>query len=117
MTDEYNPPNPRRAALFGLGVAGLLAIGAWFGLSRAADSGIDRLARIDALRDRCDSLWSAARSKSDTLRIDAKALADTIDPRSNAALKQCGSLRARNSARATPNPREISGEPMPRGLR
>lgn len=116
MTDEH-PTNPRRAALIGLGVAGLLAIGTWFGLSRAADSGIDRLARIDALRGRCTSLWRVARTKSDTLRIDAMALPDTIDRRSNAALKQCGSLRARNSAQATPNPREMSGDPMPRGLR
>ena len=117
MTDEHNATNPRRTALIGLGVAGLLAIGTWFGLSRAAESGIDRLARIDALRGRCNSLWSAARTKSDTLRIDAMALPDTIDPRSNAALKRCGSLRAQNSARATPNPREMSGEPMPRGMR
>ncbi len=106
----------RVRALIGLGLTLALGIGAWLFLSRAADSGIERLARIDVVRTACEARWSAARTQSDTMRVNDIALADTIDPQSSAALKRCGDLRAMIS-KQVPSGREMSGEPMPRGLR
>ncbi len=117
MSDDAEATNPRRGALIALAVAVVLGIGTWFGLSFAADKGLDRLARIDRLRAGCDSAWSSSRTRADSLRVNTRALSDTIDPRSNAALKVCGSLRLNTEAKRLPNPREMSGEPMPRGLR
>ena len=117
MSDDVEAANPRRGALIALAVAVVLGVSTWFGLSLAADKGLDRLARIDRLRAGCDSAWGNSRTRADSLRVDTRALSDTIDPRSNAALKVCGSLRLTTQTKRLPNPREMSGEPMPRGLR
>jgi hypothetical protein len=49
--------------------------------------------------------------------VDGIALADTIDPRSEDALRECGDLRDKGTPTTAPNAREMNGEPMPRGLR
>ncbi len=106
----------RRRALIGLGFTLALGIGSWLFLARAADAGIERLARIDVVRASCDARWAQAITQSDTMRVNDIPLADTIDAKSSAALKRCGDLRAMVS-KQVPNGREMSGEPMPRGLR
>jgi hypothetical protein len=108
----------RTKALIGLVVTLVISVAAWFGLSTVTQRGVDRLAAIDRARARCAGSWTAARSRAETLLVDAIALADTIDPRSDQALAQCGDLRDKGSvATPTPNPREMNGQPMPRGLR
>lgn len=114
MSAEPTDRAMRTKALLGLGVAVALSIAAWIGLSRATTSGVERIAAIERARDQCTRAWSAAKSRAETLQVDKIALPDTIDPRSEGALRQCGDLR---SATALPNPREMNGEPMPRGLR
>lgn len=104
-------------ALVGLVVALALAVAGWFWLDRAADRGIARLAAIDVARTRCEGLWQTARTRAETVMVDRTPLADTIDPMSDNALARCGDLRAPEPATALPNNREMSGEPMPRGLR
>jgi hypothetical protein len=104
-------------ALVGLVVALLVGVAGWVGLSRATDRGIARLAAIDRSRGTCEISWRAARSRPETLMVDRIALADTIDPRSDQALMQCGDLRDKGSGAGMPNAREMSGEPMPQGLR
>ncbi len=114
-------PGTRRVALLSLGVTVVVAVLAWRWLGGATSSGMERLARIDVVRARCDSLWGAARTPADTLAVDRVALADTIDPRSSTPLARCGDLRGvprgGGAPGALPNPREMTGEPMPRGLR
>lgn len=118
MNEAESDSNQHRTkALIGLSVAVLLAVVGWFALSRAADSGVARLASIDRERARCEQLWGAAASAVDSQRVDRVALQDTIDPQSTEALARCGDLRALGPASAMPNPREMNGEPMPRGLR
>jgi len=107
----------RTKALVGLVVALGLGVTGWIWLDRAADRGIERLAAIDSARARCDDLWRAARTHAETVMVDRTPLADTIDPNSDDALERCGHLRASEPASALPNAREMSGEPMPRGLR
>ena len=107
--------NVRLKALIGLAVTILIGVGAWFWLSRATQRGLDRLATIDAMRARCEVAWRAATTQNETLRVDAMPLPDTIDPRSEAAMSRCGNLR--QAERANPNPREMNGQPLPRGLR
>jgi hypothetical protein len=106
----------RARALMGLVVAMALGIGTWIFLTRAADAGLARLDRIDVVRAGCEPLWAQARTLDDTLRVDNTALPDTIDPRSSTALKRCADLRA-VTTKQLPNAREMSGQPMPRGLR
>jgi hypothetical protein len=106
----------RNRALAGLVITLALAVGGWIFLRRATDAGIERLARIDTLRDGCVAQWTSARNEADSQRVDAVALRDTIDPRSATALKRCGDLRA-IVEKKLPNAREMSGEPMPKGLR
>ncbi len=105
----------RTRALIGLGVALVVAVGAWLFVGRATDSGLERLARIDRVRAGCNVLWANARNLIDSARVDATPLPDTIDPRSSSALQRCGGLRAADQKPV--NPREMSCEPMPRGLR
>lgn len=113
MNDEMDQNRTR--ALIGLGVAVVVAVGAWLFVTRAADSGLERLARIDKVRAQCTALWANAHNAIDSARVDATPLPDTIDPRSSSALQRCGGLRAMEPKPV--NPREMSGEPMPRGLR
>lgn len=105
----------RTRALVGLAVAIVIGVFAWFWLSRAAQRGLDRLANIEAMRAQCEVAWRAATTRSETLRVDATPLPDTIDPRSAAALSRCGNLRQEESE--SQNPREMNGKPLPRGLR
>ena len=107
----------RTTALIGVVIATGLGVLTWFGLSGAADKGVARLARIDHVRSVCDSAWRAAKSEQDTARVDRRSLADTIDAGSSAELSRCGNLRPEGLPSRLPNPREMSGEPMPRGLR
>ncbi len=107
----------RTKALVGLVVALLLGVAGWIGLTRATDRGIARLAAIERSRTACEVSWRGARSRPETLMVDRIALRDTIDPRSNEALQQCGDLRDKGSGAGVPNAREMSGEPMPQGLR
>ena len=104
----------RTRALIGLGFAVLIGIAGWIWLSRVMQGGVDRLAAIDRVRAECERAWSGARNHEETLSVDRIALSDTIDAKSDAALRRCGDLR---STKALPNPREMNGEPMPRGLR
>lgn len=107
----------RTTALIGLGIALVLAVFTWFALSHAADAGVARLARIDVVRAQCESAWRAARNERDTIVVDALSLSDTIDRGSSAELARCGNLRPSGLPSTLPNPREMSGQPMPKGLR
>ena len=104
----------RTKALVGLGVAMLLSIAGWFWLSRAAQAGLERIGAIERARAECERLWSAATTRADSLSVDRIALKDTIDARSEGAMSRCGDMR---STTTQPNPREMNGAPMPRGLR
>lgn len=104
-------------AILSLVGAVLLAGGAWFGLQRATDVGLERLARIERMQAVCKERYSYARNRLDTMRVDRSALPDTIDARSKDRLDRCGVFRAEGVKAELPNPRELSGEPMPRGLR
>jgi hypothetical protein len=98
-----------------------LAVASWRWLGQASEAGVARLARIDVQRAACERLWGAATTSADTLLADRVALADTIDPRASTPLSRCGDLRGvvrgAPAPGTLPNPREMSGEPMPRGLR
>lgn len=115
MSESESRSN-RTKALVALGVAVGVGIAAWIGLSSATQRGIERLAAIDRARGTCERSWIAARSRAETLLVDRVVLADTIDPRSDQALSQCGDLRDKG-AKPPPNAREMNGDPMPRGLR
>lgn len=92
-----------------------IGIFTWFALTRAADSGVARLARIDEVRIVCDSAWRQAASHDDTVRVDFVSLRDTIDPGSSAELSRCGHLRPAGMPAASSNPRELTGRRDPRG--
>jgi hypothetical protein len=122
MSPVTESPSPddratRLKALIALALAVVMGFAGWFGLSSATQRGVDRLAAIDRVRGQCDQAWGGARNHTDTLRVDEIALPDTIDPRSDQAIDQCGDLRDKSAGARQPNPREMSGEPMPRGLR
>lgn len=118
MTASPEDAAVRTKALVGLAVAIVISGAAWYGLSIATQRGVDRLAAIDRARGQCTGSWAVARSRAETLLVDAIALKDTIDPRSDQALSQCGDLRDKGPVQPErPNPREMNGQPMPRGLR
>ena len=94
----------RTRALVGLGFAVAVGIVAWIWLSRATQSGIDRLAAIDRVRAECEAAWNTATTKAESLAVDRIALKDTIDARSNAALRKCGDLHPPTS-QSTPRDR------------
>lgn len=83
---------PRNRALIVLSVTVLLAVVAWLLLQRATDAGLHRLELLDGVRAQCDSLRARARSADESLRVVMTALKDTIDPKSNDALRSCGDL-------------------------
>jgi len=107
----------RTTALIGLCIAAALGIVTWFALSRAADAGLARLARIDRVRAVCDSAWRGATNRGDSAKIDLISLPDTIDKGSNAELSRCGSLRPNGLPSKPQNPREMTGKPAPGGIR
>lgn len=115
--DASGVKQSRTTALIGLGIAIVLGVFTWYGLTRAADAGVARLARIDVVRAECETAWQAARNERDTVIVDATSLRDTIDPGSSAELSRCGHLRPKGLPTSLPNPREMSGQPMPKGLR
>lgn len=117
MTRDAENRTVRFKALVGLAVAVVIAVAGWMGLSTATQRGLDRLAAIDRARAQCERSWNAVSTRAETLRVDAIPLADTIDPRSAAALDRCGDLRKQSTDPTRPNSREMNGEPMPRGLR
>ena len=94
-----------------------LSIWAWQFLNRATASGLERLSRIDAMRALCTAEWVKARTEVDSMRVDRFALPDTIDQGSEQAIDRCGDLRGESVPNSLPNAREMSGDPMPRGLR
>ena len=107
----------RAIAIGGLVLALGISAWAWQFLNHAADSGLDRLSRIDAMRALCTARWADARTQEDSMRVDRTALADTIDAGSEQAIDRCGDLRGESVPNSLPNAREMSGDPMPRGLR
>jgi len=117
------PEEPRSAGMSQViaiaSLVGALALGiwAWQFLNRAAESGLDRLSRIDAMRALCTAEWVKARTEVDSMRVDRLALPDTIDQGSEQAIDRCGDLRGESVPNSLPNAREMSGDPMPRGLR
>jgi len=119
--DDGVLPATRRVALLSLAATVAVAVLTWRWLGGATTSGVERLARIDVVRAPCEALWARAGTAADTAAVDRVALADTIDARSSTPLVRCGDLRGvPRGARApgeTPNPREMTGERMPTGLR
>lgn len=111
------PAQSRAIAIAGLILTFALAIWAWQALGRATTEGVQRLARIDAMRALCTTAWATARSDVDSMRIDRQMLPDTIDKGSEQAIDRCGDLRGESVPNSLPNAREMSGDPMPRGLR
>lgn len=111
------PTQNRVIAIAGLLVTLALSIWAWQLLNRATTTGVERLARIDAVRLLCTEAWATARTDVDSMRVDRMMLPDTIDKGSEQAIDRCGDLRGQSVPNALPNPREMSGDPMPRGLR
>jgi hypothetical protein len=107
----------RAIAIGGLVLALGISAWAWQFLNHAADSGLDRLSRIDAMRAWCTAQWADSRTQEDSMRVDRTALADTIDAGSEQAIDRCGDLRGESVPNSLPNAREMSGDPMPRGLR
>lgn len=83
----------RNRALVAFVISVVLAVFAWTILSNATDTALSRLDRIDAVRAYCDSLYAEARNEGDSLRIMDMPLRDTIDARSDEAMKTCGSLK------------------------
>ncbi len=115
MTDDdvANGDAYRVKGLIAMAVAAIIGVGAWYGLSRAAERGIARLAAIERARETCAVSWNAAHARAETLLVDAIALRDTIDPQSDQALTRCGDLRTKG-AYALPNAREMNGKPTQR---
>lgn len=109
------PPGARNRALIGLGFAAVIAVTAFVMLSRAADVGVARVARIDRQRAQCDSLMLGAASATDTARIDRTPLADTIDAGSDDPLARCGDLRRDRTSPASPGAGQGNRE-MPQRL-
>lgn len=116
--EEIRSANMSRMIAIGSLVVALgLSVWAWQFLNRATDSGLERLSRIDAMRALCTTEWAKARAQVDSMRVDRFALPDTIDEGSQQAIDRCGDLRGESVPNSLPNAREMSGDPMPRGLR
>ena len=116
--EEIRSANMSRMIAIGSLVVALgLSVWAWQFLNRATDSGLERLSRIDAMRALCTAEWGKARTQVDSMRVDRFALPDTIDKGSQQAIDRCGDLRGESVPNSLPNAREMSGDPMPRGLR
>jgi len=117
MSEGTTSGRPPMAALLTLVMALVIGFVAWRMFGAAADVGVERLERIDAERAWCEGFYAQARNRNDTMRVDRTALRDTIDPRSSDAIDRCGDLRSEEPGSPPPNPREMSGQEMPRGLR
>ncbi|HEY0928557.1 MAG TPA: hypothetical protein VGE27_01455 [Gemmatimonas sp.] len=117
MSEGTTSGRPPVAALFTLVMALVIGFVAWRMFSAAADVGVQRLARIDTVRAWCQGFYAQAQTRNDTMRVDRAALPDTIDPKSSSAIDRCGDLRSEDPGTPPPNPREMNGQEMPRGLR
>jgi len=115
--DDTSKTQSRTTALISVGVAAVLGIATWFALSSATDAGLARLARIDRVRTACERAWSAATNQRDSAAVDRLSLPDTIDKGSSAELSRCANLRPAGLPTKPANPREMTGERMPGGLR
>lgn len=115
--ETRTPAQSRAIAIGGLVLTLGLAGWAWQFLGRATTEGVQRLARIDTMRSLCRSAWATSRTGVDSMRVDRMMLPDTIDRGSEQAIDRCGDLRGESVPNSLPNPREMSGDPMPRGLR
>lgn len=111
------PGQTRALALAGMILTIGLSVWSWQFLNRATTSGVERLARIDRVRALCTEAWGTARTDVDSMRVDRMMLPDTIDAGSEQAIDRCGDLRGESVPNSLPNAREMSGDPMPRGLR
>lgn len=105
------------AALASTAAALIVGVGAWYWFGKAADSGVQRLERLDTMRAYCLPFYAQARSMNDTIRVDRAPLPDTIDAGSKDAFDRCGDFRGPSVPNQLPNAREMNGEEMPRGLR
>lgn len=117
MSADMDSQAFRTKALVGLTFAVVIAIAAWIGLSTATKRGLERLAAIDRARAHCARSWGAAKTRAESLAVDGIGLADTIDRQSANAIDRCDDLREQPIAAMRANPREMNGQPMPRGLR
>jgi hypothetical protein len=108
--------SPRLAALITLAATMIVGVAAWIWFGRAADAGVERLARIDMVRTLCQGYYAQATNANDSMRVDRLPLPDTIDAGSKDAIDRCGDLRGPELEKAPPNPREM-GKEIPRGLR
>lgn len=117
MNDDAPSGGKAGAALMSTALALAVAVGAWFWFGRAADQGVERLARLDRMREYCLPFYAQARDRNDTMRVDRAPLPDTIDAGSKDAFDRCGDFRPPSVPNQLPNARELNGEEMPRGLR
>lgn len=115
-TGKTSEQPPKAAALATVVLAAAVGVASWFWFGRAADTGVERLARIDKMRTLCTGYYAQARDRSDSMRVDRLPLPDTIDPSSSDAMDRCGDMRGPEMPTSLPNPREL-GKEIPRGLR
>ena len=108
---------PPAAAIGSVLFAAVIGVAAWYWFGKAADTGVERLARLDTMRVLCEGFYAQARDRMDTMRVDRAPLPDTIDAGSKDAFDRCGDLRGPSMPNELPNARELNGQEMPRGLR
>ncbi|MFY7922530.1 MAG: hypothetical protein ACOVSI_08955 [Gemmatimonas sp.] len=108
---------PPLAALGSLALALVVGGLSWYWFGRAADLGVERLERLDAMRAYCAGFYAQALDRNDTMRVDRAPIPDTIDAGSKDAFDRCGDFRSPGVPNALPNARELNGQEMPRGLR
>ena len=108
---------PPAAAIGSVLFAAVIGVAAWYWFGKAADKGVERLARLDTMRVLCEGFYAQARDRMDTMRVDRAPLPDTVDAGSKDAFDRCGDLRAQSVPNELPNARELNGQEMPRGLR
>ncbi len=108
---------PPLAAIGSVVFAAVIGVAAWYWFGKAADKGVERLSRLDTMRELCEGYYAQARDRLDTMRVDRAPLPDTIDDGSKDAFDRCGDLRGQSVPNDLPNARELNGQEMPRGLR
>lgn len=114
---EHSAGKPPIAALGSLAFAAAVGALCWYWFGRAADIGVKRLERLDAMRAYCGAFYAQALDRNDTMRVDRAPITDTIDAGSKDAFDRCGDFRGPSVPNELPNARELNGQEMPRGLR